>query len=420
MINKIIAVAVREYVDAVKTKSFVIGFIITAFIFVALFFVLNKTQKMKPNAPSIVKINVLDKTGRLSEAIQNTLDEYNKKAVTKIDAKIFKNDINNSVSFIDNQKNMVRRGEINAFIITDFNDINESGKSECFIVAKKISDMELFDKYSSLVNDSVRALRFKEKNLSKEEISKLYQRINFEQINLGTKTEKKGFSMAVLMIPFIFLYMMFMGIFGVGQQMLTTVIEEKSSRVYEILLSSLKPFELMAGKIIGLAGVSLTTILFWGMVAVLTALYKDYINYLSFKAMGFFIVYFLLGFLLYSSLIAAIGATCNTTREAQNYMTPITLCAIVPMMVWFYIAQNPDGILSVVLSYIPMMTPMVMVLRLSVTPSISYFQIFTTIMLLMISTPIAMAISAKIFRVGVLMYGKQPSPGEILKWIRYK
>jgi len=421
MTRKILKVAQREFLEAVKTKAFIISFVITAVIFIGMIVVMDLAPKMKPISREPTRIAITDLSGKLNDEIKKVFDNYNSTFPSLIIIPEIINGIPKDVNnLVEKQKVRVREGALKAFVLLDNTVIDGKGKSQYFMVPKNISDMETFDTVTNLLNESVRSLRIKEHNLSDELVKKLFERINIEQVNLGSKTEKTGFSFSIVMVPFFFLWLMFMGIFGVSQQMLTSVIEEKNSRVYEVLLSSLSPFELMSGKILGLSGVGFIMIGVWGSVALGFAVYKDFTNLISFNSLIYFLLYFIFGFLLFSSLIAAIGSTCNTIREAQSYMTPITLVSIIPMLTWFYIAQNPNGTLAITLSFIPLMTPFIMMLRLAANPTLPIIQIIASLLLLGISVPIAIAFSAKIFRTGILMYGKQPSPREILRWFKYK
>jgi ABC-2 type transport system permease protein len=227
------------------------------------------------------------------------------------------------------------------------------------------------------------------------------------------------------MVPFFFMFLMFMGIFGMGQHMLTSVIEEKNSRVMEVLLSAVSPFELMAGKIVGLAGISLTVIALWAAAACGTVYYGaahwwDVNIELPAEILPYFVIYFVLGFLMFSSILAGIGSVCNTLKEAQSLMMPITFIFILPMVAWFNLAQRPDGLLARVLSFLPPLTPMVMTLRLASNPPPSFLEVSASIILLAAFVPAVMWVAAKVFRTGILMYGKRPGFWEVLRWLRQR
>lgn len=419
--KKILKVARREFTEAVKNKTFVISFIITAILFGAILFLMSKSDKILRSKKESMKIAVIDLSGKLNDDIKKVFDDFNaRNTASEIFVDIKKNIPVDIEPFIEKQKQDVRDKNIKAFALISADEIAGTGTSKYFVMANNISDIENYEKIKNLLNESVLNYRIKENNLTQDIVNRIFKRINLEEVNLGAKSEKKGFSPTVVMIPFFFMYLMFMGIVGVSQQMLTTVIEEKNSRVYEVLLSSVSPVELMAGKIIGLSGVGFLTLSIWITIGTIFGIYSDYTHLINAKVIILFFLYFIPGFLLTASMIAAIGSTCNTTREAQNYMTPVMLILIVPMMAWFYIAQNPNSTFAVILSFIPPITPMVMILRLSVNPDVPMPQIIVSLFLLVASVPVAMKIAGKVFRTGILMYGKQPSPREILRWLKYR
>jgi ABC-2 type transport system permease protein len=170
--------------------------------------------------------------------------------------------------------------------------------------------------------------------------------------------------------------------------------------------------------ILGLAALGFTIMLVWGTVAYVGAASQGVSDLLNAAGIGYFAAYFVLGFLLFSSVFAAIGAMCNSTKEAQAMMTPLMILVIVPMMLWPYIAQSPHGAVAIALSFIPVTTPMIMILRIAAVPDLSRIEILASLVVLAASVPATMWAAAKIFRTGILMYGKPPSPREIVRWLR--
>jgi len=200
--------------------------------------------------------------------------------------------------------------------------------------------------------------------------------------------------------------------------MISSVIEEKTSRVIEVLLSALSPFQLMAGKILGLGGIGLTVVSLWAGAAYLTARWQGLSIDITAELALYFAIYYILGFLLFSSVLAAVGSICNTIKETQCLMMPIMMVFIIPLLAWMKIVQSPDGTLARVFSFLPPLTPMVMILRLSAGSDIWIVEIFASIVLLVAAVLAAMWIAAKVFRTGVLMYGKRPGLWEVCRWLR--
>ena len=168
-----------------------------------------------------------------------------------------------------------------------------------------------------------------------------------------------------MMVPFAFMYLIFLGIVGMGQHMVSSIIEEKNSRIIEVLLSAISPFELMAGKIAGLAAVGLAVTALWGAAAYGAARWQGIQIDIGAGLLVSALVYYILGFVLFSAILAGVGSVCNTIKETQSLMMPIMLVFVIPMIAWPRLAQEPNGELARVLSYVPPTTPMVMVLRLS-------------------------------------------------------
>lgn len=208
------------------------------------------------------------------------------------------------------------------------------------------------------------------------------------------------------------------------------VLEEKSNRVMEVLLGSLSPEQLMTGKIVGIGLVGLTQVSFYVVTVQLVrflALNKfGFLGGLSTEVIGvldaftpfklfFFLVFFVLGFFMYTALFAAVGAVCNSEQEAQNLQGPVIMCLVIPMVATFFFVTSPDSMIATVVSLIPLFTPMVMFMRISVlTPPA--WQIALSLLLLGGTIWLFFRAAAKVFRLGILMYGKRPSVREIWRW----
>jgi ABC-2 type transport system permease protein len=201
---------------------------------------------------------------------------------------------------------------------------------------------------------------------------------------------------------------------------MTSIIEEKSSRIIEVLLAAVSPFELMAGKIIGLCAVSLTVVGIWTAMASSAARWGGITIEITGIFMLLYIIYYILGFILLGSIMAGFGSICNTLKDAQNLMMPLTIIFIIPMVSFMMITQNPDGPYAKALSFFPPVTSMVMVLRLSAGSSAGFLEILSTIIVLILSVILAVWLAAKVFRTGILMYGKKPSFREIVLWLRQR
>jgi ABC-2 type transport system permease protein len=156
----------------------------------------------------------------------------------------------------------------------------------------------------------------------------------------------------------------------------------------------------------------------WALPAYFTVNWQGIKADISPGLVFYFAVYYVLGFLFFSAILAGLGSVCNTVKEAQSLMTPVTLITIIPMLAWFNLVRDPQGVLARVLSFVPPLTPMVMVLRISASSKVPLIEIIASIILLVVSVPAVIWLSAKVFRTGILMYGKRPGLREIIRWLR--
>ena len=251
----------------------------------------------------------------------------------------------------------------------------------------------------------------------------MIKRVNIETVKVGKGGEKANGFERMYITSFIFIMLLYMTILLWGVAVQRSIIEEKNSRVVEVLLSSLRPFDLMAGKIVGVGAAGLTQYAILGIFSIGLTSYAmssgQFAQYVSFgwSTIAFFILFYLLGFLFYSTLFAGIGAVCNTDQEAQQLQTPVVMCLAFTIVIPMAVMQNPDGTFATVCSMIPFFAPILMFMRINILmPPV--WQIALSVAILIASIFVAGVISAKIFRIGILMYGKRPDVREILKWVR--
>lgn len=229
-------------------------------------------------------------------------------------------------------------------------------------------------------------------------------------------------------IRVMFLYM---ALIMYGAFVMRSVYEEKLARVVEVVISSCKPFQLMAGKVLGVGAVGLTQYLIWALVAGLLTVYSGAIMQMfSASANGFsiptipisvliyFVVFFILGYLLFATLYAALGAIVNSDQDAQQLQYPVIMIIVVAFFLAFSIIKNPDSNMSKIVSLIPFFSPITMFTRIAVQMP-PFLEILLSIVLLIVTTLCLIWLAGKIFRVGILMYGKRPTLPELLNWIKY-
>lgn len=230
--------------------------------------------------------------------------------------------------------------------------------------------------------------------------------------------ERRSSGAAQFLLPFGMLMLLWVASFTGGQYLLTTTIEEKSNRVMEVLLSSVSPLQLMVGKIVGQMGVGLLVLTLYGAMGIAGLVSFSLGDELSTSELGLLIVYFLIAYFLIASMMAAVGSAVSEVHEAQSLIGPIMLVVTLPMIVSTAIITNPNGTLATVASFVPPFSPFVMVLRIGAAEPVSGWQVAGSVWVGLVSVCVASWAAAKIFRIGVLMYGKPPNLWTLLRWVR--
>lgn len=275
-------------------------------------------------------------------------------------------------------------------------------------------------------NDSVKLRKaiitsLLKQKVNKEIITRVTHPVSIEELSLdGNNQFVKSNAvqrLSTYLVPLAFSVLLLIAIFMSSGYLLQGVSTEKGNRVMEILLSSLTPFELMTGKLIGLGVAGMTQVMIWLMFAMLPALALFPFLTLNVAQIVLSMVYFLFGYVLFGSMMLSLGSLGETQQESQQIAGFISFIAAVPLMFLGVIIHNPDGMAARVLSFFPLTAPNVMILRLGAGP-IPWLDVALSLMLLTAGVYLALKLSAKLFRVGVLLYGKRPTVGEIWRWVR--
>jgi ABC-2 type transport system permease protein len=255
--------------------------------------------------------------------------------------------------------------------------------------------------------------------------------VTSQRVSQGRLTGESGESSFIL--AYAMLMILYITLLLYGQQMMTTVIEEKSSRINEILVSSLRPFELLLGKVIGVGAVALLQVGIWAGAAFLLARYRGEIAGLLGAApdavmaapipaippdlLAVFLLFFILGFFLYSALFAAVGATCSSLQEVQQAAMPVTLLIAGGFIVVISLLDDPSGSTSRIMGLVPLYAPFVTPVRWSLD-AMSVGELLVSLLVTALGVLGVAWIAGRIYRTGMLMYGKRPSLAEIWRWVR--
>ena len=428
-----------EYVQVVKKKSFIIGILLTpALMGVFTFLPSYLARKTAGSTEHLVIIDqsqlkageqfakamatYLLEDGQTPHYIVDTLFELEKTAVESFE------------KIIDSLKMALNNDEIKYIMV--FKPGFEESDSNMLLVSNSegIRTVNRFEEEVSRLAATKR-LESSNINLSVDSVLTLTRNVNIPQQDakgesVDFKTKWIASMMFVMVIYFI--------IIGYGQVIMRSVIEEKSSRIMEVLVSSVTPFQLMLGKVLGLGGATLTQLLIWlilgafvyaGSGAMAIAIDPG-ISHVVFNpvVLIFFGLFLIFGYMMFSTLFALIGSIVNSDKEAQSFIFPVTMLLILPFIIGISIIQDPNSDMARYLSMVPFFTPTLMMMRIIfIAPSATHYSLFSGILgeatlafiILLLTTLAVIWVSARIFRVGILMYGKRPTLAEIVKWVRY-
>lgn len=233
--------------------------------------------------------------------------------------------------------------------------------------------------------------------------------------------EVREYEWAKRLIPIAFMILVWIATFTSGNYLLTTTIEEKSNKVMEVLLSAASPMEIMSGKIIGQAFVSLITLFMYGGLGIIALIALSQADLIPLEMIVYLLLFFIMAYFMIASIMASVGSAVSDLHDAQSLIGPAMIVLILPMILWIPISESPNGSLAVVTSYIPPLIPFVMILRVTASGDpVPLWQIAIALVEGFAAVVVMMWMCARIFRVGVLMQGKAPSPFQLIKWIRYR
>src|SRR5690554_390131 len=426
----------REYLTRVRKKSFIILTLLMPFLMVALSLVPFWLSTL--NDGSVKNVAVIDKTGIYAPLLEST-DQFDFQIIGEA----------------DQQESETRLGKDLFAILQITNDLNKDPRAVS-LTSEKQAPMELQSVIERTLNEKVTEQRLDEltqsSNVDSEAIGQVRSiiedksGITLRTLRMGDDGSVKESSTEIAsIIGMVFTILIYMFILLYGNMVMQAVLEEKKSRVVEVMVSSVKPVNLLIGKIVGIGLVGLTQLAIW--VIMTTVLFADVsffianpeqaaamssgmddfnteaimnsvmsINWL--ELIVYFVLYFIGGYILYASIFAMFASAVDSEEDTSQYLTPVTLLIMFAFFAGFYSVSNPDGPLAFWTSLIPFTSPIVMMVRIPF--GIPFWEILSSLVLLYGTFILISIFAGKIYRVGILMYGKKPSFKEMMKWVTYK
>ncbi len=424
--RQIFLVLKREYITRVRSKGFIwatilvpVGF--AAFIGIMVFITVWESDV-------VFEVAIKDETHHVAESLR-TLNERRYLDYSHLD--------------VDSLRAMVQRELVTGFVVITEEHITDGRNPE--LIYSGSGGMEFILSVESDFRQVIRQEKLRRAEVS-EEIQQIYEaRISLETRRLTREGEEQDDDTIFLsFVGMILGIIIFVAIFSYGGYITRGVIEEKTNRIIEVIASSVKPIELLTGKMAGVGALAITQfgiwiLAFFGLSSIAGPLAMTFMDpsqmagdmaateaqlpaifnlpSLDTSLIIYFILFFILGYLLYSSLFAAIGSAADSDTDTQQLMMPITIPIMIAYFIMFHTWRSPDSILSIVSSMIPFFSPILMVTRIAIT-DVPFWQISLSVILMLLTFTGTMWLSSKIYKVGILSYGSTAGYKDLLKWIR--
>jgi ABC-2 type transport system permease protein len=443
MSNKILTVIKREYMTRIKSKAFIVSLCLMPVLMCGLVFLFGFFTTRLPQTKEIRKLAVIDETGEIFAQVQAAIAEHrafqhkgelvyqlHEESATTEDAKI-------ALRKRVNTKGLYAYLEIPK-------DVFENGAIRFY--ARTTTNFEVQSAFRRIISDIVRDKRFAESGYSQREVRRLMRSIRFNAYAIKSskdKTDRTEVESSIetgarIGLGYVLVFVLYMFVIIYANSIMRSVLEEKTTRIVEVIVSSIKPHQLLLGKLIGVCSVCLTMFAIWVMFGVLLVMnikpllgifgigslplqligVIETVKASSAEVLTYFFVYFIIGFFMYSTLYAVVGAICSSEEEAQQTGVPLTMLIVVPFILMFQLFRIPDSTLTVLLSHVPFFSPILMFMRINVLMP-PLWEILLNILLMCVTVLLVTLISGKIYRVGILMYGKRPTLGQLWQWVRY-
>lgn len=430
--SKIWTIIQHEYMSKVKSRGFILSTILAPLAIVLIYGTIIAVSVMS-SGQTTKKIAVLDLTGQIGTEL-----------VARDTSKFFLT--NKEVSQLRQE---VLDKTLDGYFIIDENFL-KTGKADVFTSGG--GGLGFISSIENYTEDIIVNKRLNEIGAEQNIIDLVNRGVSITTKKITEDGAKDDYSEMLAFLGYILGFMIYGLMFTYGSFVMRGVIEEKANRIVEVIASSVRPFEIMFGKVVGIGAVGLTQVLFWlilliilfavgGSIAAaflgggseMTAMaegvasssqpenaeiIKFFQNFsISPWLIVAFLFYFLAGYFIYSSLFAAVGSAVDQEQDASQLSMPVSLPIIIPIMFIPNVMNNPDGTLATVLSLIPFFSPILMIARIAAT-EVPIWQIALSVVLLAGTFLLCLWVAAKIYRVGILMYGKKPTFKDLIKWFK--
>ncbi len=424
---KLWAIIKREYLERVRSKWFLIATFLGPIFFAAIIIVPAWLASRSKATTEVYNITILDATGtafgdRLAAAIAgDTLDKSKTPEVRKLAPAALTQAESTAT------REVMLHGKVGYLVVNQQTVAGEAAR----YAGRNASSIPDMTQLRNALRQTILASRLESIGIDNSKTKELtFIPLDFSTERI-TERGRGGSGMASVLFGFAIGFLLYMTIIIYGQTIMSSVIEEKTSRVAEVVMSSVPTDTLLAGKVLGVGAVGLTQQILWvATTYVLLKLREPIMERLGAPAMSFglpeislgaailFLLFFVLGFIFYSALYAAVGSAVNSEQEARQAATPLMIMIVFAGVFIQPVLLNPTGTIARVLSLIPNTSPIIMPIRMAVT-AVPPLEMAASIGFLLIGCVVALWIASRIYRIGLLMYGKRPTMREMARWVSY-
>jgi ABC-2 type transport system permease protein len=429
MKNKALIVAVSEFTTLVRSKAFIVGLLMMpVFSGVAI-----GVQKFTKDAVDIKdrRFVVVDRTGALYAPIKAAADEWNagvRAAGPQTSPLFLPSEVN--VEDHDDRalaalSDRVRKDEIYAFVEIPATALDPASSERVRYYSNHPAYRTLPGWISGTVNREIVNRRFRDGAVDRALVGRLTRRVEMSELGLLQRDTSGAIRAAppidkvrTIAIPVGMMMIVLFSVMSGAPQLLNSVIEEKMSRISEVLIGSVTPFELMMGKLAGSIAISLLLAVVYVVGGLVVARYFGYGDVVRGSDIAWLLLFLLLASFMFGSVFITIGAACSDLKDAQGMMPPAMLLLMLPWLTWFAVLNAPDSPVAMGLSFFPTATPFLMLLRIMLPPGPPMWQIAVSVAITAIAATAMVYAAGKIFRTGILMQGKAATFGEMWRWVR--
>ncbi|CAN5841436.1 hypothetical protein BH18ACI5_BH18ACI5_24230 [soil metagenome] len=427
--HKTLVVAQTEFGTLIRSKAFIISIILMPIIMIASVMLVRATRNTGDGRPR--RFAYIDRTGVMGPQLEAAAAAWNTVAAAKPNTTptffpiAIADDGRPGDQLRLELSDRVRTEDLFAFIELPAELLDPNASAEVRYYSDHPSYSALPQFLKAAVNQIVMNERLRSASIDPALVTHLTRQPPLNNLGLfnkdgrgGVKAGEKVDELRAFALPGVLLAIMYITVMTSAPQLLNSVIEEKMSRISEVLIASVSPFQLMLGKLLGSVSFALLLGFTYICGALVLASYWGYSGMLTPSLAACFVLFLVMAVLTFGAIFIAIGSACTDLKDSQSMMTPVMLVIMLPMMTWSAVLRAPDGMLALVLSLLPTAAPFLMLVRISVLPGPPLWQVILSLSLMILSTLAIVWSAGRIFRTGLLMQGKSATVGEMIRWVR--